>query len=245
MKPLYCTVAIFCLSVFSFSQDRVSFQAADGLEITADLYELNETNPYVLLFHQNGSSRGEFHEIAGRLTKFGYNCLAVDLRSGVEENYVQNESAKRAKEMGIAHDLIDCRKDIEAAIAYAYEKSGKKVVLFGSSFSASLSLIIGKDNPNVNAVVAFSPGEFFLSDFRVSELLADYSKPIFAAGMKREEPYLIDMLTLVPDDKKTIFVPETNQGGYGTKALWESNSSSFEYWLSLMIYFKSIVPSEQ
>jgi len=245
MKSFYCGIAIFCLSILSFSQKKVSFQAADGLEITADLYELNETNPYVLLFHQNGSSRGEFHEIAGRLTKFGYNCLAVDLRSGEEESYVQNETARRAKELAVSNDLIDCIKDIEAAIGYAHEKSGKNVVLFGSSFSASLSLVIGKDHPHVEAVIAFSPGEFFPSDFKVNEMLADYTKPIFAAGMKREEPYLVDMLALVPDDKKTIFVPETDKGGYGAKALWESNSSSFEYWLGLMVFFKNIAPSEQ
>ena len=245
MKPFYCSIAVFCLSIISFSQERVSFQAADGLEITADLYELNETNPYVLLFHQHGSSRGEFHEIAGRLTKFGYNCLAVDMRSGDEESYVRNETAQKAKEQAIANDLIDCKKDIEAAIEYAHEKSGKNVVLFGSSFSASLSLIIGKDHPNVEAVIAFSPGEFFPSEFKVNELLDNYTKPIFAAGMKREESYLMDILARVPDEKKTIFVPETGQGEYGAKALWESNSSSFEYWLSLLVFFKSIVPTEQ
>lgn len=244
MKSLYTFIVIFCLSLLSFGQKRVFFQAADGLEITADLYEQEETNPYILLFHQIGSSRGEYHEIAGRLTKFGFNCLAVDLRFGEEESYVQNETAQKAKEFSISNHMIDCSKDIEAAIEYAYEKSSKNVVLFGSSFSASLCLIIGKNHPNVQAVIAFSPGEFFQEDFNVNELLADYSKLVFAAGMKREEPYLIEMLALIPDDKKTIFVPATSEGEYGAKALWESNSSSFEYWLGLLVFFKSIVPSE-
>lgn len=245
MKAFSCSMAILCLSLLSFGQKEVSFQAEDGLDVTADLYEMNEASPYVLLFHQNGSSRGEFYEIANRITKFGYNCLAVDLRSGMEENYVQNETARRAKEGAFSHDLIDCQKDIQAAIDYAREKSGKKVVLFGSAFSASLCLIAGKDHQEVEAVIAFSPGEFFPSDFNVSELLVDYPIPVFVAGMKREEPYLIDLLALVPDDKKTIFVPETDQGGYGAKALWESNISSFEYWLGLLMFFKSIAPQEE
>lgn len=245
MKALYCGIAFFYLSLLALGQEKISFQAEDGLEITADLYEMNETNPYVLLFHQNGSSRGEFHEIAVRITKFGYNCLAVDLRSGVEENYVQNETARRAKEGAFSHDLVDCRKDIEAAVDYAHERSGKKVVLFGSSFSGSISLLVGKDRPDVKAVIAFSPGEFFPSEFKVSELLVDYQKPVFVAGMRREEPYLEALLALVPDDNKTIFVPETDQGGYGAKALWESNRSSFEYWLSLLMFFKSITPQEE
>ena len=244
MKSLVIFVLLICLSFISSGQKRVYFKAADNLEVTADLYEMDESNPFVLLFHQIGSSRGEFHEIAGRVTKFGYNCLAVDLRYGEEEKYVRNETAQRAKELSLARSMIDCRKDIEAAIEYAFTKSGKKVVLLGSSFSASLCLVIGKDNPNVQAVIAFSPGEFFQNDINVYEMLTDYPKPIFAAGMKREEPYLNDMLAQVPDDKKTIFVPETNEGEYGAKALWESNSSSFEYWLGLLIFFKSITPSE-
>jgi len=244
MKSRTLVVLLFCLSFVSSGQKRVYFKAADNLEITADLYEMSESNPFVLLFHQIGSSRGEFHEIAGRVTKFGYNCLAVDLRYGDEEKYVRNETAQRAKEQSLSRGMVDCRQDIEAAIAYAFGKSGKNVILLGSSFSASLCLLVGKENPNVLAVIAFSPGEFFQDDFNVYEKLMDYPKPVFAAGMKREEPYLNDMLAQVPDDKKTIFIPETNEGEYGAKALWESNSSSFEYWLGLLVFFKSITPTE-
>ena len=143
-----------------------------------------------------------------------------------------------------ALDVASRFQRLEAAIEYAFSKSGKKVVLFGSSFSASLSVLIGKDNPNVLAVIAFSPGEFFQDDFNVYERLADYPVRVFAAGMKREESYLKDILVQVPDNKKTIFVPETSEGEYGAKALWESNSSSFEYWLGLLMFFKSISPAE-
>jgi pimeloyl-ACP methyl ester carboxylesterase len=244
MKSLTLFCGLILLTISLFGQKRVYFNATDDLEITADLYEMNESNPYVLLFHQMGSSRGEFQEIAGRVTKFGYNCLAVDLRYGDEEKYIRNETAQRAREMSASRTMIDCTKDIEAAIDYAFSKSKKQVVLLGSSFSASLSLIVGKDHPNVLAVIAFSPGEFFQDDFNVYERLANYPKPVFAAGMKREEPYLNDMLALVPDDKKTIFIPETSEGEYGAKALWESNSSSFEYWLGLLVFFKSISPTE-
>jgi len=80
------------------AQKAVTFTAKDGLLVTADLYESDASYPYLLLFHQAGSSRGEFREIAPRLTKLGYNCLAVDLRAGNENNFVVNQTSLRAKE---------------------------------------------------------------------------------------------------------------------------------------------------
>ena len=90
--------------IFSFfilgAQEKVSFVAEDGLEITADLYEINPSKPYILLFHQAGSSRGEYLQIANKILKFGYNCLAVDLRSGGEVNFIQNHTALLAIQQG-------------------------------------------------------------------------------------------------------------------------------------------------
>ena len=237
LSLLYSTVSLF-------GQQKVTFMAEDDLEVTADLYEIDDAFPYVLLFHQSGSSRGEFLETAVRITKFGYNCLAVDLRFGEEENYIRNETAIQSKERNIPNGMLDCRKDIRAAIRYVSELSGKNMVLLGSSFSASLCLVLGKESPEVDAVIAFSPGEFFQSDLNLQMELENYPKPVFAAGMKREQPYLEEMFLLVPDDKKTIFIPDTDEGQYGAKALWTSNDSSFEYWLGLLVFFKSILPAE-
>jgi dienelactone hydrolase len=73
---------LFGLTIHATSQDKVSFHAEDGLKITADLYLIDFSEPFILLFHQAESSRGEYNDIAPRLNKLGYNCLAVDLRSG-------------------------------------------------------------------------------------------------------------------------------------------------------------------
>ena len=69
MKILYTLSLILMASSISFSQvgkEKVSFIAEDGIEITADKYLANEEYPYILLFHQAGSSRGEFNGIAIR-----------------------------------------------------------------------------------------------------------------------------------------------------------------------------------
>jgi hypothetical protein len=78
-------------------QEKVSFFSDDSLKITADLYLKDYNLPFILLFHQEDASRGEYTEIATRLKKLDYNCLAVDLRAGEKMNYVQNESAERAR----------------------------------------------------------------------------------------------------------------------------------------------------
>ena len=75
------------------TKEKVSFPSEDGIEITADKYLVNEEYPYILLFHQAGSSRGEFRDVAEKFLKLRYNCLAVDLRSGDNANFVNNETA--------------------------------------------------------------------------------------------------------------------------------------------------------
>ena len=80
----------------------------------------------------------------------GYNCLAVDLRSGGGVNFVQNETANLAKEKGFATTYLDAEKDMLAAIDYAWGKSHKPMILFGSSYSASLALRIAKGNSKVS-----------------------------------------------------------------------------------------------
>ncbi len=229
------------LVLFGFldAQEKVAFYAEDGLKITADLYEVNAEQPYVLLFHQAGYSRGEYRETTTKITKFGYNCLAVDLRSGGEVNYIQNHTALVAIQQGFSTDYLSSTKDIKAAIKWVKERSNKPVILFGSSFSASLCLMIAKDDEDVKAVVAFSPGEFFTPEISIQSEIKDLEKPVFVASSTRENSYINEMLSFVPSINKTIFAPK-NGGEHGSKSLWKSNPNNQEYWLALTMFFSKI-----
>ncbi|PLX15468.1 MAG: hypothetical protein C0597_08940 [Marinilabiliales bacterium] len=233
-------VAVFIFSVIALhAQEKVIFIAEDGLKITADLYEIDQDKPFIILLHQEGSSRGEYKQTANKFLKFGYNCLAVDLRSGGEVNFIQNHTALLAVQQGYSADYLSSSKDLEAAIRWAKERSGKPVVLLGSSFSASLSLIIAKQNPDVKAVIAFSPGEFFTPELKIQSSINDLNKPIFVASSHRESPYIDTLLTAVPDEFKTTYAP--NDGGeHGSKSLWKSNPNNQEYWLALTMFFSKI-----
>ncbi len=238
MRILFLIVFLFSFLV-SEAQEKVTFLAEDGLEITADLYETKSTNPYILLFHQAGYSRGEYRQTANKLLKFGYNCLAVDLRSGGEVNYIQNHTALLAVQHGYSVDFISSQKDIRAAIKWVKERSNAPVVLFGSSFSASVSLLVAKNNPDVKAVIAFSPGEYFTPERTIQNEITGFEKFVFAASSQREKEYVNKMLSDVSPLNKTIFAPNTG-GEHGSKSLWDSNPNSQEYWLALTMFFSKI-----
>lgn len=228
---------LISLSIHAFNQEKISFLSSDGLRLTADLYMDDIQKPFVLLFHQAESSRGEFREIAPRLMKLGYNCLAVDLRSGNKSNYVQNESAKKAKKQKLTTGFLDAKVDILSALEYVKRYNKKPVVLLGSSYSASLALIIAQQSENVKAVVAFSPGEYFRPSIDVKTSIKDLNLPVFAAATKLEYAYTKELLIENDNPLKIIFKPSTGRGVHGAKALWEESEGSRECWFQLAFFF--------
>ncbi len=224
----------------SYSQEKVTFWAEDSLKVTANLYLAEVKNPFIILFHQAGSSRGEYKTIAPRLMNLGYNCLAVDLRSGSKMNYVQNETALRAKKQNRSARLIDAKKDIEAAITYVKKYNKKPVILFGSSYSASLALVVGGKSKDIKAVVAFSPGEYFQPDMEVKARIERFEKPLFVSTTAMEYSYAKKMLEKIPSSVKTLYKPSKGQGVHGARALWEDSEGNKECWFQLTYFFSTL-----
>jgi dienelactone hydrolase len=223
-----------------YSQQTVTFQSSDGLKVTADLYQQDKSYPYIILYHQANYSRGEYIETAPKLLKLGYNCLAVDLRSGKEVNFIQNATAAKAIEMKLPTDYLDAEKDMLAAIAYVKKISNDKIVLFGSSYSASLALKIAKSNPSIKAVVAFSPGEYFQPKLTLKNEISKLNLPVFIGSTTQEHPFIKDMLSGVSDNMITWYVPTKAPGAHGSSALWQSTPGNDECWLTLLMFFKNI-----
>lgn len=220
-------------------KEKVSFESEDGVLITADHYLINQEYPYIVLFHQAGSSRGEFNEIAEKLMMLRYNCLAVDLRSGDNANFVKNETAVNAHESSKPTRFIDARQDIRAAIDYAFGLNPKEIILLGSSYSASLVMIEGGHNEHVKAIIAFSPGEYFGDDLRMEASLDSIPKPIFIAATQHESSYVKQMVGHLSEDSYVLFQPE-GEGVHGARALWEDNASKDEYWLALLLFINNL-----
>jgi hypothetical protein len=241
MKWIMLVGVYFFFEFSAISQQIVNFFTSDSIKLTADLYKSGVSNSWILFFHQEDASRGEFEEIAPKIERqLGYNCLAVDLRYGNKYEYVKNETREYLKSKGIDAEPYDARKDIQAAIRYAFSKSNKPVILFGSSFSASLCLLEGKKNPKVKAVIAFSPGEFFGPRISVRDSISGYDKMVFLASSVDENKYLTELARLIPAVSKTIFTPASGKGLHGAKSLNKICSASNEYWLALSLFFREL-----
>lgn len=238
-RSIYLILSLFLVLGLK-SQDKVSFQSSDSLEVVAHLYEIDASYPFIILFHQSGYSKGEFKEIAISLLKLKYNCLAVDLRFGGLINSSPNETSENAKKAHVMRSMYDSRKDIKASIDYAYERSGQEVLLLGSSFSGTLALMEGKSNPKVKAIMAYSPGEFFRNQFLIHDELEGIEKPIYITGSQLEYPYLKRLTALVPKNNLVVFQPQNDTGKHGAKALWKKDKVSKEYWLSLLMFINNL-----
>lgn len=244
-KLVFLACILFFSIVFSsFNSVRkrtITFTASDGLEITADDYVIGPEKPYVLLFHEQGSSRGEFSTIARRLCKLDYNCLAVDLRNGGSYKYISNETAKRLRGQQLDAGLKGIELDLLASIRYATEKSRLPVVLLGSGANGSLSLKTALNSDDVRAVVALSPGEYFMPEIKIQDAISSLKKPVFITSSKAEFPYVAELASGMDKEFVTLFEPNRGPGDRGARSLSLDYEFNNEYWIALMLFFKDLM----
>ncbi len=217
--------------------EKITFPSKDSLPIRADVYIRDGKAPMILLCHQAGFSRGEYNLTAIRINQAGFSCMAIDQRSGKEANGIINETAQKATEKGLPTDYLDARQDIEAAIDYLYERSAHHpIVLVGSSYSASLALLIAKDNPKIRAVAAFSPGEYFKGT-DIQQALSGMSTAVFVTSSQKETPGVEKLVSAIDPERVTHFKPEV-AGIHGSRALWSSTEGNELYWEAFMAFLK-------
>ena len=231
-------IFFFCFTQYSISKSAtITFPSKDGLTITADTYMVNpdKKTPFIILFHQAGWSRGEYGEIAPKLNKLGFNCMAVDLRSGGSVNGVQNETTVQAQKQGKPVNYTDAEQDIISSIEYARKNFAKgKLIAWGSSYSAALVLKITGDNPNlIDGVISFAPGEYFKRLGKSPTWIQDSAKnitvPVFITSGKNEYNNWAPIYGVINTDSKTYYLPDT-KGNHGSRALWDKFFDSPGYW---------------
>jgi len=213
---------------FTAEKQLVNFPSLDGLQISADYFEISDDKPLIVLCHQANWSRGEYQEIIPKLVTLGYNCLAIDQRSGKEVNGVVNETAKLAKEKNKGTQYWDAEQDVVAAVRYARKKS-KDVILWGSSYSSSLVLKVAQDEEAVKKVLSFSPGEYFGDFLNLKASINKLDKPVFITCSKDEIEKTQLIVDAIPSQSKLFFKPGT-KGNHGSRALWERFDDNGDYW---------------
>ncbi|MEJ6792558.1 MAG: dienelactone hydrolase family protein [Lacinutrix sp.] len=220
-------------------KETITFTSEDNLQITADVYKVNNNPITILLCHQANFSRGEYLETALLLNSYGYSVMAIDQRSGDKVNGVVNETAKFAKTNKMDTDYISAKPDIIAAINYVYKHNGnKRILVVGSSYSATLAMLIAKDNDKVKAVAAFSSGEYFKGISIQNEVKA-LEKPTFVTASLSETKALTTLISKMETNNLFYYKPK-EECIHGSRALWDS-TKGFEGYRSMFKTFLDVL----
>ncbi|MEO9482614.1 MAG: hypothetical protein ABJG47_04185 [Ekhidna sp.] len=238
-------IFLIAFSLSSVAQKQISFPSKDSINIVADLYAPHDKSaPFILLFHQAGYSRGEYREIAPKLNAMGFNCLAVDLRSGNSANGVENLTSKNARNAGKPTKYVNTIPDIESAIEYVKDNNlaNEFPIIWGSSYSSSLVLKCAS-YLDVRGVLSFSPGEYFRNDGKAGDFITssvgDIKVPVFITSAKGERNSWWKMYEQILSEK-TYFLPES-KGKHGSSALWEKTEGNEEYWKALNSFLQQFL----
>ncbi|GLQ89775.1 alpha/beta hydrolase [Dyella flagellata] len=195
----------------------VSFKASDGVTIYGKYYRAASPHALIVLFHQAGSSKDEYKTIAPRLAAAGYSALAIDQRSG-GELFGPNQTVQA---LGHSADYLDAKPDLEAALSFA-KKQKLPIILWGSSYSASLTVVVAAEHVNqISAIAVFSPGEYFdASPSMIRSAASKVTVPFYVTSAKDagEIAAAKAILAASPAKLKVQYVPTTG-GVHGSSTL--------------------------
>lgn len=229
----------------------ITFPSGDGVTCTADLYRVHPdpATPFIVLFHQAGYSRGEYREIAPRLNRLGFNCMAVDARSGGEVRGVKNATSLAAEAAGKpGYRYLDALPDLKAALACARGTHARGTLLaWGSSYSAALVLHLAATQPGLlDGVLAFSPGEYFSGQLRIAEDAARIGAlPVFVTSGPTEGFQWRGIYEAMPTPLKRSYLPDSSARLHGSSVLWADlgspsypmpNPLSDGYWAAVQAF---------
>ena len=213
----------------------IQFPSLDSLPITANYYHTNDSATPILLCHQARWNKYEYDSIALVLQAAGYNCLALDQRSGgfMEEQWA-NETFLKAQQQDLPTDYLSAEQDIIAGINYLKSRSQKAIIIWGSSYSSTLALYHGLKDPAIKAVISFSPGDYFREQKgSLIPLLKQTQTPFFITSSKEEAAEIAKLLEgKVRSAQQVHFIPK-GEGNHGARALWQKHKDHPEYWTAL------------
>lgn len=230
----------------SISAEPVTLTAADGVKVAGVHTSVEKPKALILLFHQAESGKDEYATIAPRLATWGYASLRIDQRAG-GELFGGNATAKgigvKPGHVASPAEYLAARPDLEAALAWAEAKK-LPVILWGSSYSASLAFLLAAAHPEVRAVMAFSPGEYFDDKALVRTAAAKVRAPVFVTSAKdgHEIDAARDILAAVPGAKEQ-FVPKLG-GVHGSSTLLRAKNpeGSEPVWSAVIAFLQKVAP---
>lgn len=223
---------------------RVELNASDGVKVHGSLYlpkDEGKSRVVALMFHQAGSNADEYKDIAPKLVERGISCLAIDQRSGGTMWGRDNQTVRDSGRSDWTYE--DAYKDLQAAYAWAVEHKYGRIIVWGSSYSASLALRLASEN-QVAAVIAFSPGEYFTDKKAVSRWNATVKAPRFFSFTEAEAKnggYVLYQSLTDTGARHNDVVAHNKDGAHGSSALLRDKSqASSYYWGELWRFLEKL-----
>ncbi len=197
------------------SGDMTLLIAKDKMRVHARFYRaMNNNHKIALLFHQAGSNTMEYEPVLSTFHVAGFDTLTVDQRSGGTRWGVDNMTVKR---QGKSTEYAEAYTDLEAALDYAIKRKYKKILLVGSSYSASLAIVLASKHPDkVIAVAAFSPGEYFADKNRIKNAAAKLEVPLYITGSPNERKRVEEVIIKAKGKDITYYQPKLAVHGIST-----------------------------
>lgn len=93
--------------------------------------------------------------------------------------------------------------------------------------------------PQVQAVIAFSPGEYFGKDLDIAAAAKNLSKPVFIACGADEKKYTDAIANAIRSTKKIYFAPGKG-GAHGSKCLEKTTDGETEYWIQMINFIQAV-----
>jgi len=186
-NALVLVLSLLSVSVFTPSlcaQQSVTLTAQDGTKVFGTYYPAPKASaPIILLFHQAGSNRWEYAPIAPVLNSANFSCLAIDARHGGDMWGHKNETVVR---LGHEGTYLESLVDLEAALAWARKQNAsRKVIVWGSSYSACLVFVLAAKHPGeIAGLLSFSPAEYFQNKSLVHDAAVKVNIPVFITSAK-------------------------------------------------------------
>jgi alpha-beta hydrolase superfamily lysophospholipase len=216
----------------------LTLQAADRVSISALSYEARSPKAVVLLFHQAGSSKAEYATIAPRLAASGYSSLAIDQRSG-GTLFGPNETVAR---LSTSASYAAAKADLVAALDWATQRH-LPVILWGSSYSAALIFEVAADHAGqVNALLAFSPGEYLETPDEVAKAAAQVQIPIYVTSSSSADEVSAARMILSASPSRTKIQYEPKYGVHGSSTLMETRNpkGAAKNWVHVLSFLDAL-----
>jgi pimeloyl-ACP methyl ester carboxylesterase len=251
MKPTLAALAcaLWCCAATASPADspqEVQLKTSDQLTVYGDLYEAGSTSsrPLIILVHQgDGNARGEYAPIIPRLRSAGFDVLAIDSRLGGGLFEAVNRTVDRNPIKDWKY--CDAYPDLVAALDHAKAQApGRKVVVWGSSYSATLALRLAAERPgDVAAVLAFSPASGpAMGDCQPVPYAARTKVPVLVVRPKKEldEPLRRDDFEAFKKQGHETWIADPGAHGSSTLVSDRAGGDVSATWTAVLGFLRKI-----